>query len=180
LPFTRYFYFKKGTPADTDYKIKARERNGVAARELGGYRAYGDEAWNDELLVSDIVEGRGNGKGGLGKMGIAEPKHLVESLLKEARVRAVEGKDGAAVEVQEGDVVHVDSALERPLKRFTDADRKGEFTRLDRQLARTLYLLVKRENGGWGFPAGELVGRENLHQVCPHFPSLNLIVDLGL
>ena len=54
LPFTRYFYFKKDTPADTDWKIKARERNGAPARELGGYRAYGDEAWNDELLVADL------------------------------------------------------------------------------------------------------------------------------
>jgi large subunit ribosomal protein L46 len=168
MPFTRYFYFKKDTPADTDWKIKARERNGVAARELGGYRAYGEEAWNDELLVADLEqEGKeGDGKArGVGRMGLAEPKHLVDSLVKEARVRAIEGKDGAAVEVQEGDVVHVDT-VDRPLKRWTDADRTGDMKRLDRQLARTLYLVVKREEGGWGFPAGELVGRENLHQVC--------------
>ncbi|KAH8769736.1 putative 54S ribosomal protein L17, mitochondrial [Hyaloscypha finlandica] len=169
LPFTRYFYFKKDTPADTDWKIKARERNGVAARELGGYRAYGEEAWNDELLVTDLEqeggEGEGKSKGkGLGKMGLAEPKHVVDSLVKEARVRAIEGKDGAAVEVQEGDAVHVESNVDQPLKRWTDADRKRDVRRLDRQLARTLYLLVKREGGGWGFPAGELVGRENLHQ----------------
>ncbi|KAN0095855.1 39S mitochondrial ribosomal protein L46 domain containing protein [Hyaloscypha variabilis] len=170
LPFTRYFYFKKDTPADTDYKIKARERNGVAARELGGYRAYGEEAWNDELLVSGLDTAGGvkesGGENGLGKMGLAEPQHLISTLLKESRVRAIEGKDGAAVEVQEGDVVHVDRELERPLKRFTDADRKGEFTRLDRRLERTLYLLVKREGGGWGFPAGEVEGREGLHQAA--------------
>jgi large subunit ribosomal protein L46 len=182
LPFTRYFYFKKDTPADTDWKIKARERNGVAARELGGYRAYGEEAWNDELLVTDLEqeggEGEGKSKGkGLGKMGLAEPKHVVDSLVKEARVRAIEGKDGAAVEVQEGDAVHVDANVDRPLKRWTDADRKRDVRRLDRQLARTLYLVVKREGGGWGFPAGELVGRENLHQVCsmpPHFETQRL------
>jgi large subunit ribosomal protein L46 len=171
LPFTRYFYFKKGTPADTDWKIKARERNGVAARELGGYRAYGEEAWNDELLVNDLEQESGEGEGkskgkGLGKMGLAEPRHVVDSLVKEARVRAIEGKDGAAVEVQEGDEVHVDTNVDQPLKRWTDADRKRDVRRLDRQLARTLYLLVKREGGGWGFPAGELVGRENLHPVC--------------
>jgi large subunit ribosomal protein L46 len=101
MPFTRYFYFKKDTPADTDWKIKARERNGVPARELGGYRAYGDESWNDELLVSEL-EKEGGGKG----MGIAEPKYVAESLVKDARVRAVEGKDGAAVEV-EGEEVGV-------------------------------------------------------------------------
>ena len=33
LPFTRYFYFKKDTPADTDWKIKAKLRNGAASRE---------------------------------------------------------------------------------------------------------------------------------------------------
>jgi large subunit ribosomal protein L46 len=51
MPFSRYFYFKKDTPADTDWKIKARERGGASQRELGGYQAYGEEAWNDELLV---------------------------------------------------------------------------------------------------------------------------------
>lgn len=165
MPFTRYFYFKKGTPADTDWKIKARERNGVAARELGGYRAYGNDSWNDELLVTDLEKG---GKGP-GRMGLAEPKHLVDSILQDARVRAVEGKDGAAVEVQEGDLVHGENA-DKPLARWTDADRKGDARRLNRQLARTLYLVVKREGGGWGFPAGELIGRENLHQVGYSFP----------
>lgn len=162
MPFTRYFYFKKNTPADTDWKIKARERNGVPARELGGYRAYGEEGWNDELLVADLQDGDGGGK--VGKMGIAEPKHVFESLVRDARVRAVEGKDGAAVEVQEGDLVHGEG-VQRPLSRWTDADRSKDYRRLDRRLARTLYLVVKREGGGWGFPAGELVERENLHQV---------------
>jgi large subunit ribosomal protein L46 len=162
MPFTRYFYFKKDTPADTDWKIKARERNGVPARELGGYRAYGDEGWNDEVLVSELEQG---GKGKMGRMGLAEPKYIVDTLVRDARVRAVEGKDGAAVEVQEGEELVGDKEVERPLGRWTDADRKGDLKRLDRRLARTLYLVVKREEGGWGFPAGELVGRENLHQV---------------
>lgn len=138
----------------------------MAARELGGYRAYGDDAWNDELLVTEVEKERG-GKGP-GRMGLAEPKHMVESILQDARVRAVEGKDGAAVEVQEGDLVHGENA-DKPLARWTDADRRGDVRRLDRQLARTLYLVVKREGGGWGFPAGELIGRENLHQVCYSF-----------
>jgi large subunit ribosomal protein L46 len=55
MPFSRYFYFKKDTPADTDWKIKARERGGASQRELGGYQAYGEEAWNDELLVGPFV-----------------------------------------------------------------------------------------------------------------------------
>jgi large subunit ribosomal protein L46 len=165
MPFTRYFYFKKDTPADTDWKIKARERNGVPARELGRYRAYGDEGWNDELLVSELESEKEKGSKEMGKMGIAEPKYIADALMRDARVRAVEGKDGAAIEVREGEVVHGDKDVERPLGRWTDADRKGDVRRLDRQLARTLYLVVKREQGGWGFPAGELVGWENLHQV---------------
>jgi large subunit ribosomal protein L46 len=165
MPFTRYFYFKKDTPADTDYKIKARERNGTAARELGGYRAYGDEAWNDELLSSDALAGQqGVGKD-LGKMGIAEPKWIVESLVRDAKIRAVEGKDGVAVEVKEGMEDAKDFQVEKPLSRFTDADRKNDFKRLDRALTRTLYLVVKNKHGRWSFPGAELVGSENLHQV---------------
>jgi hypothetical protein len=63
--------------------------------------------------------------------------------------------------------------------------------KLDRRMDRTLYLVVKRENGGWGFPAGVLEGTENLHQVCssPIPPLLHLqtlccvccwICDFGL
>jgi len=97
---------------------------------------------------------------------MVEPKYVLETLVKDARVRAVEGKDGNAVEV-EGDAGDGEGGkVDMPLSRWTEADRKGDVRRLDRQLARTLYLVVKRANGGWGFPSGELVGRENLHQVC--------------
>ncbi|KAI9047877.1 hypothetical protein LZ554_007679 [Drepanopeziza brunnea f. sp. 'monogermtubi'] len=167
MPFQPYFYFKSDTPADTDRKIKARERNGAAARELGGYRAYGDQAWNDELLSSESsaapdIEG-------LGKLGLAEPKHIVESLIKDARVRAVEGKDGAAVEVKEGEERELAAGeikVERPLARRTESDQMKDKTRLDRALDRTLYLLVQQSHGLWGFPVGGLEGRENLHQAA--------------
>lgn len=159
MPFTRYFYFKKDTPANADWKLKAKARNGVAARELGGYNAYSDEGWNDELLEKD--------------RGMVEPKYVLETLVKDAKVRAVEGKDGNAVEV-EGDAGDGEGGkVDMPLSRRTEADRKGDVKRLDRQLARTLYLVVKRAGGGWGFPSGELMGRENLHQVCS-IPSLFL------
>ena len=152
IPFTRYFYFKKDTPADADWKLKAKERNGVPARELGGYNPYSDEGWNDELLVKEE--------------GLTEPKYVQDALLKDARVRAVEGKDGQAVEVKEGDAAEeLEGRVELPEGRWTEADKKRDTRRLDRQLERTLYLVVKRKGGGWGFPSGELVGRENLHQV---------------
>jgi len=173
MPYARYFYFKKDTPADTDRKIKERERNWAAARELGGYRAFGKEAWNDELLSGE-TDAAGEEARTFGKMGIAEPKYIIESLVKDARVRAVEGKDGAAVEVKEGEgeveLGAGEGKVEKPLSRVTESDRKGDVRRLDRQLTRTLYLLVKPEKGSWRFPQGVLEGRENLHQVCSILP----------
>lgn len=163
MPFTRYFYFKKDTPADTDWKIKAKERNGVPARELGAYKAYGDESWNDELLSTDAEIGQ-EGKD-MGKLGLSEPKWMMESLVRDAKVRAVEGKDGLAVAVEEGMEDAKDLVVEKPLSRYSEADRMRNEKRLDRQMTRTLYLVVKR-GGHWMFPAGDLVGRENLHQVC--------------
>jgi large subunit ribosomal protein L46 len=164
LPFTRYFYYKKDTPAFIDWKLKAKERNWQPARELGGYNAYAEDAWNDEILVgSDLSKTAG----------------MVDKLVKESVVRAVEGKDGqvreVGVEEQEketaSDEAKEDSAVTqvKPFPRATEADRAKELTRLDRKLHRTLYLCVKRANGGWGFPAGAIEGRENLHDVsCFH------------
>ncbi|KAH7419613.1 39S mitochondrial ribosomal protein L46-domain-containing protein, partial [Cadophora sp. MPI-SDFR-AT-0126] len=165
MPYARYFYFKKDTPADTDRKIKEKERNWAAARELGGYRAFGEEAWNDELLSGE-TDAAGDATKTFGKMGIAEPKYIIETLVKDARVRAVEGKDGAAVEVKEGELGAGEGKIEKPLSRVTESDRKGDVRRLDRQLTRTLYLLVKPEKGSWRFPQGGLEGRENLHQAA--------------
>jgi len=150
MPFTRYFYFKKDTPADHDWKLKAKERNGQPARELGGYNAYGDLGWNDELLVGDTL---------------SETQSMVDALVRDAEVRAVEGKDGKSMEVQEGDLVGRET-VERPLGRITEADKKKDVRRLDRKLGRTLYLVVKGGDEKWRFPAGKLEGRENLHNVC--------------
>jgi large subunit ribosomal protein L46 len=152
MPFSRYFYFKKDTPADIDWKLKARERNGQPARELGGYNAYSDEGWNDELLVGDTL---------------SETETMIEALVRDSEVRAVEGKDGKAMEVKgEQKEVHEGGKAERPLGLTTEADEKGDERRLDRKLQRTLYFCVKNLRGQWEFPAGKLEGRENLHQVC--------------
>lgn len=160
MPFTRYFYIKKDTPADVDWKIKVKERGGAYQRELGGYTGYGEENWNDELLLLKPGEEKA------GNLGIAETKFLMDSLVKDAKVRAVEGKDGTAVAVEEtAELANDEVEVQKPLSRFTEADRTRDVHRLDRSLARTLYLLVQKENGGWGFPSAELVGRENLHQV---------------
>jgi large subunit ribosomal protein L46 len=142
MPFTKYFYFKKDTPADNDWKRKAKERNGSAARELGGYQPYGELGWNDEVLVGDEI---------------SEPKAMVETLVKDA-VMTVEGEEVLSPEA-------IEAHVERPMERWTEADKMKDKKRLDRKLARTLYLLVKGESGKWELPSGTLVGRENLHQV---------------
>ncbi|KAG9237197.1 putative 54S ribosomal protein L17, mitochondrial [Amylocarpus encephaloides] len=151
MPFSRYFYFKKDTPADADWKLKAKDRGGAVARDLGGYSAYDSLSWNDELLVGDML---------------SEPSTTVDLLVKDSIVRAVEGKDGVAVEVAPGEAHEDETKVEQPLERVTNADQTKDLTRLDRELDRTLYLVVQRDSKGWGFPAGEVVGRENLHQAA--------------
>lgn len=142
MPFTRYFYFKSDTPADSAWKRKAALRNGSPARDLGGYNPYGDLGWNDEVLVGDKITGQ---------------KALREALVEDAVNRGLSAEEAGAEE---------EEVVERPLERWTEADTEKDVRRLDRKLARTLYLVVKNKEGKWVFPAGELAGRENLHQVC--------------
>lgn len=137
--------------------MKAKERGGAAARDLGGYDPYGEEGWNDELLVGDGRSGK---------------KELVDVLVRDSE-EVKGGKDGVdgklGVVGVKGEVAKVDveggEGTERPLGRLTESDFKRDLRRLDRKLGRTLYLVVKRE-GKWMFPEGEVVGRENLLQVC--------------
>ncbi|KAM3073861.1 hypothetical protein ACMFMG_008482 [Clarireedia jacksonii] len=137
LPFTQYFYFKDDTPAEAAWKKYRKERNGVAGRDLGGYQAYGEERWHDEVLVGSDL---------------AEPDKVREKLVKEA----VGGDETSGEEVEGIEI----------FPRETEADRKGDQRSLERRLAETLYLVVKGGREGenaWGFPRGEIVGREMLH-----------------
>lgn len=163
LPFTRYFYYKKGTPADVEWKRKQKVRK-TAARDIGVYSGYGKEAWNDEVLVGDVT---------------AEPSSQVSALIRDA-----EGKDIVAAELvgdAETDGLEVSGnekeaegvrkpvgqqvAIERPMPRFTEADEKKDSRSLSRKLDRSLYLLVKNKDGRWRFPEDRVYGRENLAQV---------------
>ncbi|KAL0263174.1 hypothetical protein SLS55_002152 [Diplodia seriata] len=137
LPFTRYFYYKKGLVADLEWKRKQKQRL-TPARDIGVYRGHGPSAWNDELLVGAQE---------------SEPDHQREALLRDME------STGA-----EDEVVGVKKeSAERPLSRVTEADEKGDQKSLNRMLQRTLYLLVKDGSGRWQFPQGRLIGRENLH-----------------
>jgi large subunit ribosomal protein L46 len=143
LPFTQYFYYKRGTPAYEHWRSKRRERAGAAARDLGAYNAYSDEGWNDEVLT-----GNQDGK----------PDQIVKKLIDE---------EGRAAEFTTEDA---DLAL-AGLRRTTPADEKNDQKSLERSLTRTLYLLVKRrttegqKGSQWAFPTAPIVGNEGLKEV---------------
>ncbi|KAK2753239.1 54S ribosomal protein L17 mitochondrial [Arachnomyces sp. PD_36] len=138
LPFTRYFYFKRGTPADVAWKSKFKDRQ-TAARDIGKYNAYSKEAWNDELLVGAVE---------------SEPEHQIEALVKDAETTASEADMGDSVTKKE--------EVPRPMPRVTEADIKGDQKSLDRLLQRTLYLLVQGKEGYWKFPTTNIEKKESV------------------
>lgn len=142
LPFTRYFYYQKGTPGDVEWKRKIKERQ-TPARDIGRYNAYAKEGWNDELLMGARE---------------SEPEEQVEALLRDAEVEVPrgEGEEGAEVKKE---------VVAKPMPRVTEADRVGDTKSLDRLLQRTLYLVVRKGDGRWWFPSDGLVGKESLHTV---------------
>ncbi|KAL8684254.1 MAG: hypothetical protein Q9224_006486 [Gallowayella concinna] len=139
MPFSRYFYYQKGTPGDVEWKRRIRERL-TPARDIGVYNAYAKEGWNDEVLVGAQE---------------SEPEVQVEALLRDAELEGLKGEEGEEVKKQE---------VEKPMPRVTEADRVGDTKSLDRLLQRTLYLVVREgEEGRWWFPNDLLVGKESLH-----------------
>ncbi|EMC98889.1 hypothetical protein BAUCODRAFT_120182 [Baudoinia panamericana UAMH 10762] len=163
LPFTRYFYYKKGTPSDEEWKRKIRARK-AAARDIGVYTAYGPEGWNDEVLVGDRTADRESIMEALARD--AEGKDIVEN------ERAGDAdKDGQAVtgdaragEGQRKELQKI--VVEGPMPRITEADRTNDQRSLSRKLDRSLYLLIKNKEGQWRFPEDRIYGRENLHQAA--------------
>lgn len=145
LPFTQYFYFKRGTPAFEHWRARRRERNNTAARDIGDYNPYKEDGWNDEALIGDRV---------------GEPDQVVRRLLED------EGKDVA-------ESINAEVAAESKLcglRRKTEADEKNDQRSLERALDRTLYLVVKKPSFGraerWEFPNGAIEGEEGVKEVC--------------
>ncbi|MCJ1357219.1 MAG: 39S ribosomal protein L46, mitochondrial [Icmadophila ericetorum] len=149
LPFSRYFYYPKGTPEDVDWKRKIKDRK-TAAREIGVYSGYGEEAWNDEVLVGAME---------------SEPEWQVERLVKDAEDvgGSLEGEEGNAAAAATGTKKGV---VEKPLPRETEADRTGDMQSLNRALARTLYLVVQGPDGKWCFPSAPLTPGESLSRAA--------------
>lgn len=139
-PFVTSVYFKPDTARQLDWNLKVKERQGTVAKELGVYNGKGSRAWDDELRVGDSL---------------SKPESMVNSLLKDAEARVSDDAEVIAPE----EVVPVP----RPADRITEADKKGDVRRLDRQLDRTLYLIVKNQNG-WAFPADVIPQNSNLHE----------------
>lgn len=153
LPFSQYFYYKRGTPSFEHWRTKRRERGGVAARDIGKYNAYTKESWNDEVLIGNTE---------------ADPENIVKQLIEE------EGR-GQEYAGERGDI-----AL-GGLRRTTEADEKNDQRSLERALGRTLYLLIKRkgqsdeeENRLWTFPNAPLEAKEGLKEVTSRQLSLNV------
>lgn len=146
LPFTQYFYFRRGTPAFDHWRTRREQRGGAATRDVGKYNPYTKEGWNDEAVIGDDS---------------AEPSKIVEKLIEEeGRASEFAGESG-------------DTKL-AGLRRTTDADSKNDQRSLERSLSRTLYLLIKNkaqnqnqpENTLWRFPSGIIEGKEGLKEVC--------------
>jgi len=127
-----------------DWNVKVRERDGTVAKELGRYKPRGALAWDDELRAGDAL---------------SSPERLADALLRDGEARVSED----AEEIVEADRV----PLERPLPRETEADRAGDVRRLDRKLDATLYLVVRKEEGGWEFPSCAMTTEESVHRVRP-------------
>lgn len=141
LPFTKYFYFKRGTPADVDWKKKIAERR-TPARDIGNYNAYASDAWNDELLMGSKE---------------SDPEYQVEKLVDDAESTANATSQDTSKKEE----------IPRPHSRVTEADKKGDHKSLNRLLSRTLYLLVQSKEGHWKFPSMPVEAEETLRQVRP-------------
>lgn len=167
LPFSRYFYYKKGTPADVEWKRKAKNRR-TAARDIGVYSGYGDEAWNDEVLMGDQT---------------ADLEAQREALFRDAEGREIlaaeavgdkevnQEKVSGDAQAGEGTRKELELHVERPAPRITEADEKNDTLSLNRKLDQTLYLLVKNKDGRWRFPEDRMFVKEDLSQVCTLFPQ---------
>lgn len=149
-----------------EWKAKIKERL-TPARDIGVYNAYGKTGWADEVLVGAKE---------------SEVDWQVERLIRDSETTTAEGKpadkgvEGGSVEQQEAQQAQLQkqanvTEVERPAARTTKADQEGNVRSLDRELQRTLYLLVKRE-GRWIFPSERLVEREDLRSVCFFAPIL--------
>lgn len=159
LPFSQYFYYKRGTPAFEEWRAKRRARGGVATRDVGTYNAYTDEAWNDEILNGD--------KG-------SEHEEVVKKLLADESREARRLGEKEELTEEGGELKDKGEDPMAGLRRTTEADGKANTKSLERKLDRTLYLVIRRGEKGlegerermhWGFPSSEIIEKEGIREV---------------
>ncbi|KAL9106232.1 MAG: hypothetical protein Q9227_008700 [Pyrenula ochraceoflavens] len=153
LPFTQYFYYKRGTPAFLEWRAQRRARGGVATRDIGNYDAYSKEGWNDEVLVGDKT---------------GESGEIVRQLVRDEGEGKVLGERDDALSEEEGGKGRQKDEMKGLVR---DLGKEQDLKSLERQLDRTLYLVVRkgakgltgeRERMSWGFPDGELLEKEGV------------------
>ncbi|KAK2003678.1 NUDIX domain-containing protein [Colletotrichum falcatum] len=146
MPFITSVYFKPDTPGLIDWNMKIKDRQGTVAKELGVYNGKASRAWDDELLVGDKLSSHDT---------------TIDLLLKDSVMRV---SDDAEIIPEE------DRAPPEALApRVSEADHKGDTTRLDRAMDRTLYLVVKKmskDGAKWEFPAAGMSTEESLHEAA--------------
>jgi large subunit ribosomal protein L46 len=159
-PFTRFFYFNEKTPDILDFRNQIAARK-TPARDIGEYDAYGKQGWDDEVLVGSEVGDREVGMRAILKDEVVETSAVEKEKLAELEENPEEGEKQEKELVEKG----VPSVSTRPMSRVTKADESGDEKSLDRALQRTLYLLVKGEDGLWKFPSVLLGKKENMRAV---------------
>ncbi|KAJ5256955.1 hypothetical protein N7478_013059 [Penicillium angulare] len=153
LPFTKYFYFKRGTPLDEDWKKKIQARQ-TPARDIGKYNAYAQDAWNDELLLGAKE---------------SDPEYQVEQLVLDAESTANATSQDTSKKEE----------IPRPHPRVTEADKKGDYKSLNRLLPRTLYLLVQSKDGYWKLPSTPIQTEETLREAAERTLSQTAGVNMN-
>lgn len=94
--------------------------------------------------------------------GLPDIKHGRERSRKQEIVLP-KTKSGQQEGANEGDDISRPIA---PNSIITEADKSGDISSLERQLRRTLYLLVKDKKGSWKFPNFELGEEKSLHDAA--------------
>lgn len=155
LPFTRYFYLKKGTNAFVRWKWSLARRKTVA-RDIGVYDAYGKSAWNDEALVGAPE---------------SEPSHQVGALIADSDSFSTESGTGGPAAARSPTELAA-----RLATGYADADERS----LRRALRRTVTLMIQNEKGHWVLPTADLVERETLRQVRALFPQPATVATVRL
>jgi len=85
----------------------------------------------------------------------------MQALVEDAEGGTVKGEEKA----HEGIKRRTEVGVQKPLPRRTQADEMADVRSLDRKMDRTLYLLLRNNEGRWRFPEDEIKGREGLDSV---------------